>query len=174
MDGTAPLLFFAAFWLGTEYLRAWAFTGFAWNPLGVTLLPTGIAIAATLIGTYGLSALTILAAGALLLAFQRHYRPAAAIAAPLVLLALWGHLAPAPATPPGAPRVRVVQPNIGQDQKYSVENEVANFRKLAALSGQPRPAPRLIFWPEAPSLPISTWNRAGAPALPACLAPATC
>ena len=28
----------AAFWLGTEYLRAWAFTGFAWNPLGVTLL----------------------------------------------------------------------------------------------------------------------------------------
>ena len=144
-----PLLLFAAFWLGTEYLRAWAFTGFAWNPLGVTLVPTGIAIAATLIGTYGLSALTILAAGALLLAFQRHYRPAAAIAAPLLLLALWGHVAPAPVTPPGAPRVRVVQPNIGQDQKYSVENEVANFRKLAALSGQPRPAPRLIFWPEA-------------------------
>ena len=146
---TAPLLLFAALWLATEYLRATLFTGFAWNPLGVTLLPTGIAIAATVIGTYGLGALTILAAGALLLAFQRHYRRAAAIAAPLALLALWGHLAPAPPTPPGAPRVRIVQPNIGQDQKYSVENEVANFRKLAALSGQPRPAPRLLFWPEA-------------------------
>lgn len=144
-----PLLLFAALWLATEYCRATLFTGFAWNPLGVTLLPTGIAIAATLIGTYGLGALTILAAGALLLAFQRHYRPAAALAAPLALLALWGHLAPAPPTPPGAPRVRIVQPNIGQDQKYSVENEVANFRKLAALSGQPRPAPRLLFWPEA-------------------------
>lgn len=144
-----PLLLFAALWLATEYCRATLFTGFAWNPLGVTLLPTGIAIAATLIGTYGLGALTILAAGALLLAFQRHYRPAAAIAAPFALLALWGHLAPAPPTPPGAPRVRIVQPNIGQDQKYSVENEVANFRKLAALSGQPRPAPRLLFWPEA-------------------------
>ena len=144
-----PLLLFAALWLATEYCRATLFTGFAWNPLGVTLLPTGIAIAATLIGTYGLGALTILAAGALLLAFQRHYRRAAALAAPLALLALWGHLAPAPPTPPGAPRVRIVQPNIGQDQKYSVENEVANFRKLAALSGQPRPAPRLLFWPEA-------------------------
>jgi len=143
------LLLFAALWLATEYLRATLFTGFAWNPLGVTLLTTGIAIAATLIGTYGLGALTILAAGALLLALRRQFRSAAALAAPLILLALWGHLAPAPPTPPGAPRVRIVQPNIGQDQKYSVENEVANFRKLAALSGQPRAAPRLLFWPEA-------------------------
>lgn len=140
---------FAALWLASEYLRACAFTGFAWNPIGIILLPTGAAIGATLIGTYGLGALTILAAGALRLALARDYRPAAAIAAPLSALALWGIFAPAPITPPGAPRVRVVQPNIGQDQKYSVAAEVANFRKLAALSGQPRAAPRLIFWPEA-------------------------
>jgi len=43
----------------------------------------------------------------------------------------------------------VVQPNIGQDEKYSPELEQAHFRTLAALSGTPRPAPRLIFWPEA-------------------------
>ncbi len=140
---------FAALWLASEYLRACAFTGFAWNPIGIILLPTGAAIGATLIGTYGLGALTILAAGSLRLVLARDYRPAAAIAAPLCALALWGILSPAPATPPGAPRVRVVQPNIGQDQKYSVAAEVANFRKLAALSGQPRAAPRLIFWPEA-------------------------
>ncbi|WP_256215099.1 apolipoprotein N-acyltransferase [Sphingobium sp. AP50] len=143
-----PLLF-AALWIATEYLRATLFTGFAWNPLGVTLLPTGAAIAATLIGTYGLGALTILAAGAFLLASRRHYRPAAILAAPLLLLALWGQFAPAPATPTGAPRIRIVQPNIGQDEKYSVEAEYRNFRKLSTLSGQPRPAPRLIFWPEA-------------------------
>jgi apolipoprotein N-acyltransferase len=149
--GTAlPLpLLLAASWLAAEYLRATLFTGFAWNPLGVTLLPTGIAIAATLIGTYGLGALTLLAAGALLLALRRQLRPAAALAAPLALLALWGILAPAPATPPGAPRIRIVQPNIGQDEKYSPQLEEAHFRTLAALSGRPRPAPRLLFWPEA-------------------------
>ena len=149
-SATLPLpLFLAATWLITEYLRATLFTGFAWNPLGVTLLPTGAAIAATLIGTYGVGALTILAAAALVLALRRQVRPAAILAAPLGLLALWGFLAPAPAPPPGAPRIRIVQPNIGQDEKYSVEAEYRHFRTLAALSGQPRPAPRLIFWPEA-------------------------
>lgn len=148
--GWSPLpLLLAATWLAAEYLRATLFTGFAWNPLGAILLPTGAAIAATVIGTYGLGALAILAAGGLLLAVRRAFRPAVAILAPLCLLALIGWLSPAPPPPPGAPRIRVVQPNIGQDQKYSVENEFANFRKLAALSGETRPAPRLIFWPEA-------------------------
>lgn len=145
----AFLLLFAACWIASEYLRAVVFTGFAWNPLGVTLLPTGIAIAATIIGTYGLGALVILAAGAILLALRRQWTPAAAIIAPLCALALWGHFAPTPATPAGAPRIRVVQPNIGQDEKYSPQLEQAHFRTLATLSGQPRPAPRLIFWPEA-------------------------
>jgi apolipoprotein N-acyltransferase len=145
---TLPLLL-AACWIATEYLRATLFTGFAWNPIGVTLLPSGAAIAATLIGTYGLGAIIILSAGALLLALRRQFRPAALFVAPLLLFALWGHLSPAPATPTGAPRIRVVQPNIGQDEKYSVEAEYRNFAKLSTLSGKARPAPRLIFWPEA-------------------------
>ncbi|HUD95384.1 apolipoprotein N-acyltransferase [Sphingobium sp.] len=150
--GGKPLslpLFLAATWIAAEYLRATLFTGFAWNPLGVTLLPTGAAIAATIIGTYGLGALTVLAAGTIRLAARNQLRPAAAILAPLLLLALWGILSPAPTTPDGAPRIRVVQPNIGQDEKYSVEAEYRNFNKLRTLSGQQRPAPRLIFWPEA-------------------------
>ena len=61
--GPAFLLLFAGCWIASEYARATIFTGFAWNPLGVTLLPTGAAIAATLIGTYGLGALVLLAAG---------------------------------------------------------------------------------------------------------------
>ena len=143
------ILLFAATWLAAEYLRAVAFTGFAWNPLGATLLPTGIAIGATLIGTYGLGALAIVGAGAVLLALRRRFAPAAAIAAPLCALALWSLLAPAPPPPAGAPRIRVVQPNIGQDEKYSPALEEAHFRTLASLSGRPRPAPRLLFWPEA-------------------------
>ncbi|MDX3899479.1 MAG: apolipoprotein N-acyltransferase [Sphingobium sp.] len=143
------ILLLAAFWLATEYLRATLFTGFAWNPLGVMWLTTGAATAATIIGTYGLGALAILASGALSLLARRRMRPAAGIIAPIILLALWGLLmAPTP-SPPGAPRIRVVQPNIDQGDKYSAELEQANFRKLIALTGAPRPAPRLIFWPEA-------------------------
>lgn len=145
-----PFIFlFAACWVASEWLRAVLFTGFAWNPLGVTLLPTGIATAATLIGTYALGALVVIAAGVILLALNRQFIPAAALAAPLLACALWGIYAPAPSTPTGAPRIRVVQPNIGQDEKYSPELEQAHFRTLATLSGKPRPAPRLIFWPEA-------------------------
>mgnify|MGYP000429127211 CR=1 FL=1 len=147
--GPALILLLAACWLVTEFLRSSLLTGFAWNPLGVILLPSRAAIAATLIGTYGLGTLVILAAGGLLLAQRRRPRPAITLLLPLLVSAIWGLLAPAPPTPPGAPRIRVVQPNIGQDQKYSVANEYANFRKLAVLSGSPRPAPRLIFWPEA-------------------------
>jgi apolipoprotein N-acyltransferase len=145
---TFPLLF-AALWLATEYLRATLFTGFAWNPLGVVWLPTGVATAATVVGTYGLGALAILAAGALTLLLRRAFQPAAAILTPIAALALWGILTPPSPSPPGSPRIRVVQPNIDQGDKYSAELEQANFRKLTALTGEQRPAPRLIFWPEA-------------------------
>ncbi len=143
------ILLFAAFWVVTEWLRATMFTGFAWNPLGIVWLPTGIAIVSTWIGTYGLGAFLPLASGVILLAVRGQRMPAAAILAPLCALAIWGLLAHAPPTPNGAPRIRVVQPNIGQADKYSAALEESNFRKLAALSGLPRPAPRLIFWPEA-------------------------
>ncbi|MEJ7933373.1 apolipoprotein N-acyltransferase [Sphingobium sp. AN558] len=148
--GPLPLiLLFAAFWIATEYLRAVAFTGFAWNPLGAVLLPTGVAIASTLIGTYGLGALVVLASGALMLASRRHFASAPAILLPLCVIALWGQIAAAPQAPAGAPRIRVVQPNIGQGEKYSPTLEAEHFRAYAALTGAPRPAPRLIFWPEA-------------------------
>ena len=145
----ATPLFLAAAWLATEYLRATLFTGFAWNPLGAVLLAPRAAIGATVIGTYGLGAVTILTAAGCLLAWRRQARPAIALLLPFFCFSLWGLLSPAPITPPGAPRVRVVQPNIGQDEKYSAALEQAHFRTLAALSGTPRPAPRLIFWPEA-------------------------
>ncbi|WP_298396487.1 apolipoprotein N-acyltransferase [Sphingobium sp.] len=174
---SVPLLF-AALWIATEYLRATLFTGFAWNPLGVIWMPTSISWFATCFGTYGLSGLTVLIAGVLLENYRNwasrtdrsfaKWRDDLATAwkdgtwlsyailspfrllAPLLpLLLLSFSPSPGPTAPSGAPRIRIVQPNIGQDEKYSVEAEYRNFRKLTVLSGQPRPAPRLIFWPEA-------------------------
>lgn len=171
-------LLFAALWLATEYLRATLFTGFAWNPLGVIWMPTSISGLAAYVGTYGLSGLTVVIADALLLNVRnwldqddrspRKWRAGLAAAwkdgtwlsyailspfgflVPLFPLLLFSFPpSPGPVAPTGAPRIRVVQPNIGQDEKYSIEAEYRNFRKLSTLSGQPRPAPRLIFWPEA-------------------------
>jgi apolipoprotein N-acyltransferase len=48
--------------------------------------------------------------------------------------------------------VRIVQPNIGQDEKYDAASEFNHFARLASLSGTPGPVPRLLLWPEAATL----------------------
>ncbi|MGQ0558849.1 MAG: apolipoprotein N-acyltransferase, partial [Sphingosinicella sp.] len=64
---TAFVLAFAAAWIVGEWLRAIVFTGFAWNPLAVAFLDSGLAGPARWIGTYGLSGLMLLFAGGLFL-----------------------------------------------------------------------------------------------------------
>ncbi|RZM22257.1 MAG: apolipoprotein N-acyltransferase, partial [Sphingomonas sp.] len=69
---------FASAWIATEWLRSVLFTGYAWDPLGVIWLPRiGVARLSAWIGTYALSGVTVLAAGALaLLALRRWMLPA--------------------------------------------------------------------------------------------------
>ncbi len=164
----ALVLALAGSWIVAEWLRATMFTGFAWNPIGVVwidLLPLGGA--ARLIGTYGLSGLTILVAGALLLAIlavrrtlresppgRRNGRLAVLIAMPgaliigLTPLVLFDRFNLPPDTP-GTPLLHIVQPNIGQDVKWNPDKVLAHFATLARLSGKPGPRPRLLVWPEA-------------------------
>jgi apolipoprotein N-acyltransferase len=142
------VLLFAAAWIATEWLRATMFTGFAWNPLGVVLVPPGLASGSTIVGTYGMSAVVVLAAGGVAALLKRQWRIAAIISAPAAALVLpfW---AANPAAATGAPLLRVVQPNIGQDEKHAVESEAQLFYKYEELSGNPSKTPRLILWPEA-------------------------
>ena len=142
----AFVLVAAAAWIVTEWLRSRLFTGYAWDPLGVAWLPAGgIAGAARFVGTYALSGLMVLSAGALLLAIRRRWRLPAGVAATLVLLALFGRPAlPPPA--PDAPLVRIVQPGIGQDARGEQDTEPM-IRTLTRLSGKPGKR-RVIFWPE--------------------------
>lgn len=143
--------FLASSWLLTEYLRASMFTGFAWNPLGVIWLGTGVDQLATVIGTYGLGLVAMLAGGALWWAAHRAWRPASIVLGGLAIVAAIG-LAKSWSTPPQAgtqPTVRVVQPNINQNEKYNTRLEALNFERLAQLTGRPAGTPRLIFWPEA-------------------------
>jgi apolipoprotein N-acyltransferase len=146
-------LFLACAWLLTEYLRATLFTGFAWNPLGVVWLGTGVDQLAIAIGTYGLGLLAMLAGGALWWAAHRQWRQAALLMGGLALVAALGQwrahrIASADRAPPIA-TIRVVQPNINQNEKYEPRLEELNFRRLAGLSDDRPTGDMLLFWPEA-------------------------
>ncbi len=145
-DRAVFVLIFAAAWIVTEYLRAVLFTGFAWNPLGVAMVPTSADGVAKLIGTYGLSGCVILAAGALI-----HKKRLFAFPAALTGLLLAGWLTTLAVGDPGRSDrlVRVVQPNIGQQTKHDESFDEVNWAKLAGLTGPPTGKPRLILWPEA-------------------------
>lgn len=150
------LLAFASLWALTEWLRSWVFTGFAWNPLGVIAVPHAAA-PARWIGTYGMSAVVCLLAAVLILAwFRRRVTMTALFGS---LLALWGAAfltqmggsVDAAVRSKGAQRVpiTVVQPNVGQQDKWEGSKADANFSKLARLTKPKDDKPRLILWPEA-------------------------
>ncbi len=145
----AMLLALAGGWTVTEWLRAGLFTGFAWNPVGVVLVDTPLLSVGALIGTYGLSALTVLIGGALWLAARRDWKPAAGLVAATLLL--WA--VPTAQIPDGSTvirPIRIVQPNIGQQDKWRPGFRDEAARRLALLSASPGGArPRLLFWPEA-------------------------
>lgn len=143
-DRLRLVLTFAAAWIVTEWLRATLFTGFAWNPLGVLWVPLlPVAGAAKWIGTYGLGGLFILAAGLPLLLVARRWAAGAGVAAALLAATL--PFALSPHEPEGAgPRVHIVQPNIGQQDKWVKGFELRNFARLARLTATKRAEPRLI------------------------------
>ncbi|MEO5774258.1 MAG: apolipoprotein N-acyltransferase [Sphingomicrobium sp.] len=181
----ALVLCLAGAWAITEWLRATIFTGFAWNPLGVTLIDTPWSKVAATLGTYGLSLLVALIGGTLWLALRARWKPALALAAvELLLLVLPGSGAPeyselrtfdaqeqhspqpnppSPPPPPGNRNVdpgfnlgpspsafRVVQPNIGQEDKWRAGFADEAAQRLAALSMKPGGQhPQLLLWPEA-------------------------
>jgi apolipoprotein N-acyltransferase len=182
-------LSFAALWGLTEWLRAWVFTGFAWNPLAAITVSGTFAGAfgkdyLDLIGTYGVSAVVMIWAGLiaagieefrLLRAFRQRNIPDPRLkndlaGAPLgefdnrrfgmalvggfvlaVALLATGNLLPRSPLQPrrDAPRITVVQPNVGQEDKWEGDKAGANFAKLARLTAPIDDRPRLVLWPEA-------------------------
>jgi apolipoprotein N-acyltransferase len=166
------VLAFAGLWTLTEWLRSWVFTGFAWNPLSATIV--GAAGPARWIGTYGLSALLLVVAGYILSSWSslRSSWSVAAATAPLTsprrqlkeqlwvgglilasmaVLYLLPNSTASTKTPSSDGRVpiTVVQPNIGQADKWEGGKADANFAKLARLTAPKDDTPRLILWPEA-------------------------
>jgi apolipoprotein N-acyltransferase len=144
----ALVLGFAGAWALTEWLRAVVFTGFAWNPLAAA----GVAetrFLVPLIGTYGASAFVVLFGGAIWLVLERNSRPLLTIAAIGSAAGLIVGYVFEPTRAPGK-AVRIVQPNIGQEDKWRAGFSEEAAQRLAALSARPGGTrPRLLFWPEA-------------------------
>ena len=137
-----------AAWIAAEWLRAGLFTGYAWDPLAVIWVPTVVAYLAAWVGTYALSGLTVAAAAGLLALAERRWRESAAVLAPSALIVLAASATVATPRASGSARIRVVQPNLGQETRDDEDYEYRNFTALARLSGEPGPAPRLLVWPE--------------------------
>ena len=116
----ARVLVLAPAWMLGEWLRGWVLSGFAWNPLGEAWVTApGIVQLAAFGGSLALSGLMIVAGGALWLAVVRAWRPAAAMGAAIAVAAIAGVALDQPVSAPGNPTVYLVQPNIGQDEKYA-------------------------------------------------------
>ena len=94
----AMVLAFAGAWPLTEWLRATMFTGFAWNPLGVTLDDTDLLHTAAYIGTYGLGIIVALGGAMVWLLTRKDWKPALGILLVIVLL----HFPPVPQLGPAA------------------------------------------------------------------------
>ena len=144
----ALLLIFAGAWTVTEWMRGSFFTGFPWNPAAAAIVPTPLIGISPLIGTYALSGLVVLLGGAVWLEIYRRWLPLVVIFA--VTAVLW--LLPSSSVPPDPLTVlnaRIVQPNIGQEDKWTPGFDQQAAAKLAQLTGPPTADPRLVLWPEA-------------------------
>lgn len=147
-DRLALVLIFGGAWTITEWLRGTMLTGFPWNPASAVLVPTPLIAISPLIGTYALSGLVVLLGGAVWLEYYRKWLPL------LVIFGITGFLwvlpsSPVPDDPLTIKNVRIVQPNIGQQDKWSPGFADEAARRLAGLSGPPGGDARMLLWPEA-------------------------
>ena len=144
----ALLLVLAGSWTITEWMRGSFFTGFPWNPAAAVLVPTPLIDISPLIGTYALSGLVVLLGGAVWLEIYRRWLPLVVILGLTAIL--W--LLPSSSVPPDPLTVlnaRIVQPNIGQEDKWRPGFDEEAARRLTQLTGGPTADPRLVLWPEA-------------------------
>ena len=156
--GLSRIFLFAACYAVGEWLRGNVLTGFPWNvaAYGWGALPS-VLQSVSVIGAYGLSALTMLLGASFALLFDRGVRLLVIVPAAFTLVfAIAGGLGAArlAATPtqfvPGV-HLRIVQPDVPQDQKYVPQDRARNWRRLVLLSiaKAKDPKPTHVIWPEA-------------------------
>lgn len=151
-----------AAWLFIEWWRGWFLSGFGWLSLGYSQTDTWLANLAPVVGVYGLSAVLLVSAGALVALIKGHRRTRIAAVVVLVVpwiagYALngteWTHVSGKPVS------VAIVQGAIPQDQKLKDEKgeraaesgTLKTYRELAESAF----GTQLIVFPEASLPPIA-------------------
>lgn len=142
----------AAIWLAVDWLKAYGLLGFPWNLPGQAWdASTAMLQAYALLGVFGASLLTVLIAALPATLGTRHGRlaTAAGIAALLVWWGLgsWRLAATEIATVPEV-RLRLVQANIAQQQKWLPEERFRNLERHIELSTGGGTTPTHVVWPE--------------------------
>ena len=146
------VLVLAGAWPITEWLRGTMFTGFPWNPLGVTLADTpllncgAVSSAPTDCRDPGCARRRRSAAGS----WAQALRGPACVGFAVLFAVMYALPCAATRRCTWPEPIRVVQPNIGQEDKWREGFSEEAARRLAALSPKPGGRrPRLLFWPEA-------------------------
>jgi apolipoprotein N-acyltransferase len=166
LRGPLRILALAVALTASEWLRGHVFTGFPWNAIGYTLTgPLVLAQSAAVIGLWGLTfiAVAIFASPATLADEKRSdtrhlWLPLAASLILLVALAAFGawRLARTPTQFVDHVRLRIMQPNLAQDEKFNYGNKQQVMSRYLSLSDRPtgpdqtgmRDVTHLI-WPES-------------------------
>jgi apolipoprotein N-acyltransferase len=165
MRGAARILVFAAALTAAEWLRGHLLSGFPWNTFGYALTtPLVMAQGVALIGVWGFTfiALAVFATPAVLADepadTRRPWLVVAGAAGVLIGLAAYGaiNLAVTPIAFVDGVRLRIMQPNVPQDAKFSYDNKQQVMQHYLALSDRAtgpqstgvREATHLI-WPES-------------------------
>jgi apolipoprotein N-acyltransferase len=158
--GWARALVFAAVFAVFEWLRGHILTGFPWDLPGEAWRAGGwISQSAAVIGAYGLSFVTLalFAVAGLWGGSDARRTKLVASGAALTVLALLGAFGAArlSAAEPAhtGPRLRIVQANIEQADKWTPESFRAIFDTYTALTAQAvtpgQRAPEVVIWPES-------------------------
>lgn len=165
--GIGRIFFFAALLALAEWLRGHMFTGFPWNALGYAAEPVwGIEQIAAFVGLWGLTFLVVLWSSIPARLADDGLAPSSYVFVGFVLLSAiavagWGAARLSGATSRNVEGVfvRIVQPNIPQNDKWRYDNAVRIFETLVRLSGTApsgqadAPPPSIVVWPES-SVPV--------------------
>ncbi|WP_210526494.1 apolipoprotein N-acyltransferase [Rubellimicrobium arenae] len=149
-------------WTGVEVLRSLVLTGFPWVLLGHVWSETPLIQLASVIGVHGMTLLTLATAAVLASPGAGYWR--AAVPAALVAAAVLLRPGPPPALDPEAPVIRIVQPNVPQEDKWNPDLMPGHLQRLLTLSGPPEPegaGPQrpasLVVWPETALADLLEW-----------------
>ena len=165
---TLRIILFAAAWTHVEWLRAWIGTGFPWNPMATvwseTRTPYGVPMlqVTTLIGTYGLSLITVFVASLpAVLGYAPRLRRAwvTAAVAPLLIVLIGGagalRLAQTKTEFVPDIKLRLVQAAIPQAERARQNLWESQLQDYVRLSVADRPADIThVIWGEAALPPL--------------------